>query len=91
MIMAQLPRESLEYTVNHFVLPPKLPQEEENSNIVQQAESNLLHFLSIQVDLYRCQRLRDEGSSTNVSDTWTTIHSMLSCPSLRPAQSFSTE
>lgn len=72
--MAAIPLASLEYMVNHVVLPPKLPQKAEDSDISHRAERDLIDLLVTQVQVYRRQRARD---SPNLDGSWAIIERAL--------------
>lgn len=42
--MSQLSKESLQYIINHVVLPPRLPQSQELPHITEDAENHLVHL-----------------------------------------------
>ncbi len=51
--MAAMAPESIQFIVNHVILPPKLPQEAEDPQISQISERHLVGLLSTQVKNYR--------------------------------------
>ena len=62
---------SLEYIINHVVLPPKLPTEAEPSNTAEEAEQYLFRLLLTSVQDYRQHVAQDQRAS------WDTIEKML--------------
>lgn len=44
--MAQISLQSLQYIINHVVLPPQLPSSAESSEVTQLAEQNLLQIVA---------------------------------------------
>lgn len=57
--MALYPAESLEFIINHVILPPRLPQEADNSKTSRAAGQHLLGLLSSKLDAYWRQYRRD--------------------------------
>lgn len=45
-------RNDFEFLINHVILPAKLPQQEENTDIERSGEQLLLHLLSKTLDLF---------------------------------------
>ena len=80
---------TLEYIINHVILPPQLPQEAESKCLADPAETELLTLLCNLLDEYLRERQKYEGPSIEVYNVWTIIHTMLCCPSLRPVETFS--
>ena len=71
--MAATTEESLEFIVHHVILPPQLPQEEEDAQISRAAERRLIKLLSTQLKDY-CQVDRQSWS---IHAIWTSIEMML--------------
>ena len=71
--MAAITKKSLEFIVNHVVLPPQLPQKIEDARISRAAERSLIDLLSTQRKGY-CQVDRQ---SSNIHKTWASIEMML--------------
>ena len=85
--MALDSEQSLEFIINHVVLPPKLPQEEDDPMTSRAAEPDLLQLVSSRIDSY-CRQLPESTASA----PWTLIKTMLSrCSAVVSAQSLSTE
>lgn len=79
--------QSLEFIINHVVLPPKLPQKADDPQTSRAAEPDLLQLLSSTIDSY-CRDLPEGTAST----PWDLIKTMLSrCSAVVSAQSLSTE
>ena len=69
--MAPLAAESLNYIVNHLILPPKLPQQAESIDVIRRAEQALLRLVLDRVKAYGSK------SSPSFSEQWRTIEKML--------------
>ena len=79
--------QSLEFIINHVVLPPKLPQEADDPLTSRAAEPDLLRLVSSRIDSY-CRQSPDGAASA----PWGLIKTMLSrCSAVVSAQSLSTE
>ena len=93
MATAGCPEESLDFIINHVILPPKLPQEADDSNASRAADQHLLRLLSTEVDSYCRQTLQDPHSTRPAfSAVWTVVKRMLSrCATLSSAQYLSAE
>ena len=91
--MAGGPAESLDFIINHVILPPKLPQKEDDSNISHAAKQYLLRLLSSEADLYRLQiQQHSNGNASAIIEAWTVIKTMLlRCATVVSAQYLSTE
>ena len=91
--MAATLRDSLEFIVNHVILPPKLPQEADGSNISHAAKQDLLRLLSSEADLYRLQiQQNTNGNTSAMSEAWGVIKTMLlRCATMVSAQHLSPE
>lgn len=72
--MAALPPESLKFIVNHVILPPRLPQKAEDSQISRAAERDLVGVLSAQVNTYLGSV---DPQSSNIHAGWLSIGAML--------------
>ena len=90
--MAAYSADSLDFMINHVILPPKLPQEADDSKISRAAEQNLLQLLSSETDFYCRQDHQDTHSTTSVfSEAWGVIKTMLlRCASVVSARNLST-
>ena len=87
--MAAMAPESLQFIVNHVILPPRLPQEAENPQISRTAECHLVDLLSTQLDSYR--RKIDLKSSSLCAE-WAINQAMLRrCASLISTPSLDAE
>ncbi|KAL8720734.1 MAG: hypothetical protein Q9225_002434 [Loekoesia sp. 1 TL-2023] len=71
--MAQCPKKELEFIINHVVLPPDLPQEAENSQLVASAEQFLLKLVLTTVRQFQ-RRCAVENRPP-----WLVVEKMLSC------------
>ena len=93
MAMVPSSAESLDFIINHVVLPPKLPQEADDSNTSRPGEQHLLRLLSSEANSYCRQNQRDTHSTTSASgEVWGVITTMLlRCATLVSAQYLSTE
>ena len=91
--MAGYPAESLDFIINHVILPPKLPQEADDPNISHAAKQHLLRLLSSEADSYRLQiQQNTNGNASAISEAWDVIKTMLSrCATVVSAQYLSTE
>ena len=72
--MAARAPESLEYIINHVVLPPKLPQIAEDLQLARTAERDLVKLLSTQLKSY-CRHI--DHDSSNLCAAWATNQAML--------------
>lgn len=86
--MAPCSEESLDFIVNHVILPPKLPQEADDSNASRAAEQDLLRLLSTEADFHCRQTLQDPRSTRPaLSVVWPVVKRMLSrCATVISAQ-----
>lgn len=91
--MALYPPESLDFIINHVILPPKLPQEADDPQTSRAAEQHLLQLLSLTTDSYCHQYQQDtHGTSSTFTETWRVIKTMLSrCATVISAHNLSTE
>ena len=91
--MATYPVESLDFIINHLILPPKLPQEADETNVSHAAEQRLVRLLSSEADTYRLQLQQDTSGNTQaVSEVWGVIKTMLlRCAKVVSAQYLSPE
>ena len=91
--MAGYPAESLDFIINHVILPPKLPQEADDPKIAHAAKQHLLRLLSSEADSYRLQiQQNTNGNASAISEAWDVIKNMLSrCATVVSAQYLSTE
>ena len=72
--MANTPLRSLDFIINHVVLPPKLPQEAEEPELSRAAERDLVGLVSTQLEGYRSLA----GHQTpNARAGWLSIKMML--------------
>lgn len=69
-----MPLESLQFILNHVVLPPRLPQEAEDPEVSRAAERCLISLLSTQLKTYQAQMGR---RSSSIHAVWTSIAVML--------------
>lgn len=75
-----MPPESIQFIVNHVILPPKLPQEAEDPQLSRIAECHLVELLSTQLESYR---RKIDHESSNLCTAWAIIQEMLKrCASL---------
>ena len=83
--MAGIPLASLEYVVNHVVLPPKLPQQVEEPNISLAGDCQLIDLVVATVQSYR-QRCTDlpalDGCWAIINTALARYGQLLSTPSL---------
>ena len=91
--MAGCPAESLDFIINHVILPPKLPQEADDSTISHAAKQHLLRLLSSETDFYRLQiQQNTNGNASAVNEAWVVVKTMLlHCATVVSAQYLSTE
>ena len=91
--MAGYPAESLDFIINHVILPPKLPQEADDSNVSHAAKQRLLRLLSSEADFYRLQiQQNTNGNASAIIEAWAVIKTMLlRCATVISAQYLSTE
>ena len=91
--MAGCPAESLDFIINHVILPPKLPQEADDSNVSHAAKQHLLRLLSSEADFYRLQiQQHTNGNASAIIEAWAVIQTMLlRCATVVSAQYLSTE
>lgn len=85
--------ESLEYIVNHVILPPKLPHEAENPQASRAAEQHLLRLLSSKIESYcrQCQR-GTHGTTSASSKAWGVLKTtLLRCATVTSAPNLSAE
>ena len=66
--------ESLDFIVNHVVLPPHLPQQAEDAQVSRAAERDLIGLLSAQLETYRP---RVDHQSSSIHAAWAAIDMML--------------
>ena len=79
--------QSLEFIINHLVLPPKLPQEADDPMTFRAAEPDLLQLVSSRIDSY-CRQLPESTASA----PWGLIKTMLlRCSAVVSTQSLSIE
>ena len=69
--MATLSHETLQYIINHVILPPRLPQEADVQTVSRHAEQELLRLVVDQVNAY------DAKSSSGTCEQWGVIEKML--------------
>lgn len=69
--MAPLPKESIEYLINHVVLPPRLPQKAESPTVSRKGEQDLLRLVLGQVRAYSIK------SSPDLGELWRIAEEML--------------
>lgn len=76
--MAAYPGESIDFIINHVILPPKLPQEADDSTASRAAQQHLLRLLSSKADSY-CNQYKQSTPSTAsaFSKAWGVIKTML--------------
>ena len=74
--MAAREPESLEYIVNHIILPPKLPQIAEHPDVFRTVERDIVQLLSTQLKSYCCKIV---GESSNAYTAWAINQAMLDC------------
>lgn len=87
--MAAMASESLQFIVNHVILPPKLPQEAENPHISRTAECHLVGLLSTQLASYR---RKIDLKSSSLCAAWAINQAMLNrCESLISTPSLDAE
>ena len=87
--MAAMAPESLQFIVNHVILPPKLPQEAENPHISRTAECHLVDLLSTQLKSYRREI---DLKSSSLCAAWAINQAMLHrCASLISTPSLDAE
>ena len=87
--MATMPPKSLEFIINHVVLPPKLPQEAEDSQLSRIAERDLVELFSTQLKSY-C--LKIDRESLDLCAAWAINQAMLNrCASLIATPSLDAE
>ena len=72
--MGYVARSSLQFIINHVVLPPKLPLRAEEPSISRAAERDLIDLVLKQVQLYRCRNAYDIFS---LDRAWAVIEAML--------------
>lgn len=91
--MAVRSSKSLDFIINHVILPPKLPQEADDSDASRAAEQDLLRLLSTEIDPYCRQTLQDPHSTRPAfSVVWPVIKRMLShCATVISAKYLSPE
>ena len=73
--MVSIPPEDLQYYINHVFLPPKLPQEAEDSEHVRSAEQGLLRLLHDSTKSFQ----RSQTSAECSTGAWKTIERMVEC------------
>lgn len=76
--MAKYPRSSLEIIFNHVILPPRLPHEAEESQLLRNAEQDLLRLLLSQAEEYHQFRVQSARDSVEICGVWKVIRKMLS-------------
>ena len=87
--MAAMPLESLEFIVNHVILPPRLPQKAEDALVSRVAERSLISLLLTHLGTYRAYV--DDRYST-VHAVWPSIKTMLDrCALLMSSYALTTE
>ena len=91
--MAQFPPESIDFFINHVILPPKLPQEADNSKIARTAEQHLLKLLSFRIDRFTEQyHTAPNDNRLAFTKAWVVIQNMLMrCATVVSAQNLSTD
>ena len=91
--MAGRPAESLDFIINHVILPPKLPQEADDSKTSQTAERHLLRLLSSEASFYRLRNQESaRGSTPEFREAWRVTEMMLSrCATVISAKYLSPE
>ena len=91
--MASYPAGSLDFIINHVILPPKLPQKADDSKISHTAKQHLVRLLSSEADSYRLQiQQNTNGNASAIIEAWTVIKTMLlHCATVVSAQYLSTE
>ena len=91
--MAGYPAESLDFIINHVILPPKLPQQEDDSTTSHAAKQHLLRLLRSEADLYYLQIQQNTNSKTSaIREAWGVVKTMLlRCATVVSAQYLSTE
>lgn len=91
--MAGYPPESLDFIINHVILPPKLPQEADAPNISHAAKQRLLRLLSSEVHFHHLQiKQNTNGNASEILQAWAVIKSMLlHCATLVSAEYLSPE
>lgn len=91
--MARYPAESLDFIINHVILPPKLPQAGDDSNISHAAKQHLLRLLRSEADLYYLQIQQSTNSNASaIREAWGVVKTMLlRCATVVSAQYLSTE
>ena len=91
--MAGYPAESLDFIINHVILPPKLPQEAEDSTTSHAAKQHLLRLLRSEANLYYLQIQQNTNSNASaIREAWGVVKTMLSrCATVVSAQYLSTE
>ena len=72
--MTAMPPESLEFIVNHVILPPRLPQKAEDALVSRAAERSLISLLSTHLGTYRAY-VNDRSS--RVHAVWPSIKAIL--------------
>ena len=91
--MAGYPQESLDFIINHVILPPRLPQEADAEITSHAAKQRLLRLLSEEVHFYHLQiKQNTNGNASEILEAWAVIKSMLlRCTTLVSAEYLSTE
>ena len=89
MAKAQISSDSLDYIVNHVLLPPKLPQEGETPELVRNAEQDLLCLLRSSLERYRGDA-QPNGFDPEIDRLWGIVARMLlKCSKLSSTQALS--
>ena len=73
--MVSILPEDLQYCINHVFLPPKLPQEAEDSEHARSVEQGLLRLLHDSTKSFHSSQTSAEYSTS----PWKTIERMLEC------------
>ena len=83
------PRDSLQFIVNHVILPPKLPEKADDPQSSREDECHLIEFLSAQLKSYRRKIKR---KSSTLCTAWAINQAMLDrCAKLISTPSLDTE
>lgn len=91
--MAPLSTDSLEFIINHVILPPKLPQEADDPKVSRAAEQQLLRLLSSKLATYSLlYQQGNHSSAATFGQACRIVQTMLlRCARVVSAENLSTE